>query len=162
MLAAEQAMPLALERLKGELTKAGPIPEDAFFGVFPGVLVPLDYVTECGLMAWVRMATAWPSTSFPNQSIQPNNCAAPLALGLEMGVMRPAAVPEAFGKEVSLPSDVDQLSETLQMLADMRAMKRAIQSLDDQVDVVLLGGYTPLGPEGAAVGGIWTFSAGEI
>jgi hypothetical protein len=55
------------------------------------------------------------------------------------------------------PTAEQQFEATRLQMADMQAMRRAIQCCLAK-DKHVLGAYTPIGPDGNAVGGTWTVS----
>lgn len=124
----------------------------------PGETYALDYVTEDAGMAWVRLEAAWPSTNFPNPT-QAARCDAALAFSLEVGVAYCAPILQDDG---SPPDLAAQFEATRLQLAAMSSMRRAIRCCFpvSNLDVVL-SGYAPLGPDGAAVGGVWTLWVAE-
>jgi len=141
--------------LCNELADSG-LPAPCFCGVMPGASVALDYATNCGDncgMAWVRAVSVFPSTNFPSLDTGFTRCNYPLAFTAEVGVIRCMEVP-ADGEPPSLAS---LLASAQLQLADMAAMRRAIVCCSTSGDVVL-GAYTPTGPQGGVVGGSWLVS----
>jgi hypothetical protein len=77
--------------LSTELAAAG-LPDLCFIGVLPGQQVALDSCGGCGEsgkcgQAWVRLITAYPSTTFPGPAESPK-ISTLLAYSLEVAVMR--------------------------------------------------------------------------
>lgn len=119
--------------------------------LMPGSQVAINYALECDDgMAWVRLAGVAP----PEDAGQPT-CVSTLTMTVEMGIVRGAA----WGENGEPPPPVDQRGMTLQQIADMAAM---LQTLEDVVLPEDEGygspTYEPYGPEGNAVGGVWTFT----
>lgn len=135
--------------------------ETCFLGVLHGQAAPWDYGLE-GLMVWVRLAGAYPSTTFP----APDNdlgCPKPLAFDVEVGALRCAPTPnEVTG---TLPGEAEQEEVAAEATSDMIALYRAIacclDSHQHRFQDVALGSYTPLGPLGGVTGGAWTFTISE-
>lgn len=130
---------------------------------YPGTGVPIDYAggEECGGMAWVRHVTSSPSVRFPNADVSVDNCYSTLAHVLEVGLMRPAPIPEGDLNNIELPDSMEHLNTALDLADDVLVMQRAIARAAKSIDFVILGSYTPLGPDGGAVGGMWTLTVGE-
>lgn len=122
-------------------------------GFYPGALPTWDYCGECSGdtcgMAYVRMVNSFASTNFPNADITVG-CAAPLALELQIGALRCIPVADEQG---TLPNEATMWEASLGIVADMSALYLAICNCPDVE--VLLGEYTPLGPEGGCAGGEW-------
>lgn len=151
--------------LCAELESSG-LPSTCFCGVFPGAAAPFDYCGPgcsgggCG-QAWTRLSQASPSSSFPASDIfRIGNCASPLAFEAEIGIARCAPMPDERG---NLPSLSNQLDASRLQVADMQAMRRAVQccAKASRKDM-MLGSYIPFGPEGGCVGGIWTVAISEL
>ena len=140
------------------------LPEPCFCGLVPGEAPAVEYVTDClddddnGLcgMAWVRLSAVAPITGIGIPSITVGNCSKSLGFDAEVGIMRCAPTGDSDG---SPPPAADLLTSADLQIADMMAMYQAIaccQALDEFV----IETYTPIGPEGGAVGGFWTVTAG--
>lgn len=125
----------------------------------PGETIATDYVSEDAGMAWVRLQSAWPSTSFPNPSGSAT-CTAPIAYGLELGLAYCAPTLEDDGAP---PGFSAQFDATRVQLAAMAAIRRAIICCFPTARAadVVLGLYVPMGPEGGVVGGSWAISVAE-
>ena len=136
------------------LQERGLMNEDGCFcGVLPGDNVAWDYGNG---MAWVRLVDAYPSTTFPAPNTTPRgSCAAMLVGTLEVGLLQCAPTLRADG---SLPTQAEQFEATRLQLAGMRAMHQAIACCD--INLIVLGNYTPQGPQGVMVGGTWQINVG--
>lgn len=136
-----------------ELTNSELLPDDCFCGILPGSQVAWDYKNG---MAWVRLVNAFPSTTFPvqEQTLR-GSCQAPIAAELEVAVLNCAPMMTSQGAP---PTQEQQLEASRLQIATMAAVRRAIVCCD--VGTLLLGAYTPLGPEGL-VGGAWQVWVGE-
>jgi hypothetical protein len=160
---AGRLMETALAALKLELADSG---DDGLCAkaIYPGVAVPSDYAAndECeGGMAWVRLISAAPTMAFPAQDMTADSCAATLAYSVEMGIIRPAPIPESFQKDMDLPDDEEHIEAAHRQFNDMHLMHRALKRIRRSVDQMVFGSYTPVGPEGGVVGGSWDFTFGE-
>jgi len=153
-----------LEELSAGLEDAGLLESMCTVTIFPGIAVPIDYVGSsdtCGSMAWVRHVSTNPTIQFPSADLSIDNCASTLAHIIEVGLIRPSPIPESDGRHVDLPDDLTHMNASLQLADDMMLMKDAIARAAKVIDFVILGSYTPVGPEGGAVGGIWSLTAGD-
>jgi hypothetical protein len=116
---------------------------------------------DCGV-AWVRLVSGFPSTSFPlpNQ-VASTSCASPLAYQVELGVARCA--PVATGREL-FPDKQATFDAARLYMGDMRAMKRALlcclpaeqKQAGGPAIVVQAGTWTPLDNAGGRSGGLWS------
>lgn len=151
----------ALDALNEELLADGTREGLCEMALLHGDAVLLDYGMEsCGGMGWVRLVSANPTTNFP-QPAQAGSCTSDLAFPMEMGIIRPAPMPETFQKKVTLPSADAQGAATSLALDDMAAMRRALMVMQQDMEQFQLGTYSPMGPEGGTQGGLWTFTVGE-
>lgn len=136
------------------LQARGLMQEDGCFcGMVPGDNVAWDYPNG---MAWVRLVDVYPSTTFPAQDATlRGSCSATLAATLEVGLLQCAPSLNSIG---AAPTDLQQFEATRLQLAGMRAMHQAITCCD--IDLMVLGNYTPQGPQGIMVGGTWQVNVG--
>lgn len=145
-----------------ELREAGLDEDLCANAIYPGESVPGDYgVESCGGMAWVRLASANPTATFPAPVATPDNCNYTLAFPLEMGVMRPSPIPDGTLNEVELPGDEAHNEAAHKQFADLHAMHRAIKRAQEDIEMLVIGTYTPVGPVGGIVGGTWTLTVGN-
>jgi hypothetical protein len=138
------------------------LPEPCSCGPLIGDLV-LDYCGECadgkcGGQAWVRLVDAFPSNDFPNPLAAIQNCNAPLAYTLEVGIVRCKPTGKASGVRGFVPPSMEQNVEALRLqLADMAAMRRAIQCCFGDTDVsYIMNAYTPSPVDGDCLGGAFS------
>lgn len=103
-------------------------------------------------IAWVGLSSIFPSKSFPSPDTSTTNCPAPLAAIITVGVLRCYAV-KAAGE-----SPQEMLLYMDKQMADMAAMRRAIVCCNGDFEDIVLGQYTPLGPQGGVYGGTWSLS----
>ena len=112
-------------------------------------------VGERGSMAWVRLGAVTPATAAQGQGTR---CSTRLLVTVEAGFLTCYPVPDD-GSCVE-PAEQALLSATVN--AAMLALLKAIICCDWHVgatakpDVNLIG-WTPNGPQGAVIGGVWTF-----
>lgn len=143
------------------------LPPLCFCGVLPGQLVSLDYCQGdctggCSGQGWTRMTTVTqagyeggPNTAFRHAD-QIDHCAVLLDTVIEMGIVRCFA---SAGDEGEPPTPSAYLEAVSLQMADMAAMQRAITCCLREATTrrVTLGPYTPIGPEGMCIGGLWQF-----
>lgn len=137
------------------LRDEGLLPGDCFCGIVPGAEASHDYPNG---MAWVRLATANPSTEFPSAAVFRNGCGAPLAFGVEVGAIN--CVPGLTASGTFPTKEALEEAARLQVTT-MMSMRRVITCCLPSVLEVVLETYTPYGPNGALVGGTWTASISE-
>lgn len=136
------------------------LPACCFCGLMPGELVPFDYIDTCdddlcGL-AWVRLLTVQPTTGIGVISETVNNCDAELGFQVEVGIVRCFTAGDTTGNP---PTAAENLAATQLQIADMECMRRALSCCD--IGDIILDNYTPIGPDGMALGGVWVATLGE-
>lgn len=134
------------------LTERGLMPGDCFCGILPGEQATWDYSDG---LAYVRLVDAYPSTVFPTANATPSvSCSAMLVATLEVGLLQCLPI-NADGR----PLTQEQSTEVARLqIAGMRALQQAIACCD--LPLVVLGSYTPQGPQGGLVGGFWQINVG--
>lgn len=136
------------------------LPEPCFCGVVPGDQIALEYAGDCDPlcgMAWVRLGGLYAASTVGVASTLPGNCGTQSGVDIELGVVRCVSVGSDDG---SPPTPEELFASTELQMADAIAMQRAIvccPALD--TSSVIVGIYTPVGPEGGVVGGTITVSA---
>lgn len=158
-----ETMGKVLDALLEELRRDGTDKDLCSKTIMPGDVTIADYGAEsCGGMAWLRLINANTTVSFPTSDVTVNNCTHLLAFNAELGVLRPAKLPDNNGvNEFDLPSDTEQWDEADLQLKDMAAMHRALKKVGQEMDDFIIRAYAPNGPDGGVVGGIWSFVFGE-
>jgi hypothetical protein len=138
------------------------LPEPCSCGPIIGELV-LEYCGacadgKCGGQAWVRLVSVFPSVEFPAPLLATNNCAAPLAFQLEVGIVRCKPLGSTSGVRGFVPPNLEQTVEALRLqTADIAAMRRAVQCCFGNTDQdYILGQYQPVTPDGSCLGGAFT------
>lgn len=117
----------------------------------PGDNVALDYAGDCDDacgMAWVRLATSYPSTIIGQPAENPGNCSAAIGFEVEIGIIRCLSV----GDGDTPPDLADLTAAAVLQQADLLAMWRAVACCRNSRDW-LIGSYVPYGPTGGLVGG---------
>lgn len=131
------------------------LPEPCFCGVVPGAIVAPEYSncsTKCG-MVWVRMVSAYPSTILGAADVSDRNCSKTPGLDVEIGAVRCIPV----HSDGTPPTAAEMADVTALQIADMLSIRRALECCVGTRDLIL-GPYTPYGPEGVLVGGTWLIS----
>jgi len=164
VMSLREMLAVLLEELSAGLSDADMLDNMCVVTAFPGNAVPVDYVgsdENCGSMAWVRHISSYPSVRFPSSDVTLQSCHATLAHIIEVGIIRPTPIPESDGSTVELPDDLEHLNTAFDLADDMILMKDAVARAAKSIDFVILGSYTPQGPEGGAVGGTWQVTVGD-
>lgn len=127
----------------------------------PGMNVALDYALGgCSAggadgMAWVRLTSIYMTSNFPAQLQGTVRCDnAEVAFAFEMGIIRSMPLGDDEGNPPPLEM---MLAATERQVSEAMLIANAILCCYD-TDVAM-GTYTPIGPEGGAVGGRWTASS---
>ena len=145
---------LGLRDAIGPELAARSLPElcDALLGA--GAQVAFDTCsTDCGGMAWVRLADVFASENFPNLDITPVRGVQLMGQTFELGIVRGVDLPDDPREGMS--TDVLQAAAQVQM-ADMSAMLAVMCGYFGARGIpYIVGQYTPYGIEGGCVGGSW-------
>lgn len=148
-----------------ELRESGADRDLCANAIYPGQAVPGDYGIEteggCAGMAWVRLVSANPTTTFPAPATGVNNCTYTLAFPVEMAIMRASPIHTESLNDIDLPSDEEHIAAAHQQMDDLHLMHRAIKRASEDIEMLILGTYTPVGPTGGIVGGSWTLTVGN-
>lgn len=146
------------------LTEAGVRDQLCALSIYPGVGVPFDYAAdsdgECiGGMGWVRMFSGFPTANYPapENSLR-GSCTAPLGFMVEIGLVRPAGVMSEDLGGVTVPSPEEEFDLSMALIDDMMIMREAVLRTKAKYTDIILGAWSPTGPEGGAVGGTWTIT----
>lgn len=160
---ASQMLLILLDAFNEELIRDGSREELCALTIYPGNAIVIDYGAGegCGGMGWVRLVSSAPTVRFPNADLSVDNCTYSLAHVVEIGLMRPAPLPGEFAGEISLPDDEEHRAASVRQIDDMELMHRALKEARNDIPLTVIGGYTPLGPEGGAVGGTWSITVGD-
>lgn len=153
-------LPPLVDLLKDEIARAN-LPDLAKVMIAPGQDVVIADA-GCEPFGWVHLRTTFPSSTFPTPDYTlRGSCTSPLAGTVEVGVVRcaPAITEDRTGGLV-LPSAVEESEAAKVQLADMAAIRRAILRL--RVESRVLGPYTPFGPQGGVVGGLWSVTLSTV
>lgn len=147
-----------IDALAPELERRN-LPPTCFASVLPGALVALDHVNDaCGAMAWSRVGSVFPSTIFPVQDQTPHRWGITGAMTYELGIIRGMELPDSG----EAPTAEQQFETARLQMADMKAILVTICGYFSSVGVpFIVGSYVPVGPDGGAVGGAWTVTAGK-
>lgn len=137
--------------LCAELTVANEeadIPKVCLCTVLPGSAVAFDYCSEGG-MAYSRLVGITPVPTTVGR------CATEFDVTVEVAILRCAPMPDDDG---NLPSDAEQLAASMLQNFDMGILHKVLTccSVPRSFDFQLLGPFTPVGPEGGCLGGVWS------
>lgn len=134
--------------------------DPCMIALLPGADVPFDYCENdggCGEggMAWVRLVTITPLLNPDGTSS--GTCTTGMDMAFEMGMLMGAPPVREVGDQIILPSSDENTIASIRQYEQMDAMYEALTC------TALSGGftpsvtnYTPIGPQGGCVGGIWT------
>jgi hypothetical protein len=149
-----------LESLTAQIRAKGREDDYCSITIQPGAAVAVDFGPEAGCegMAWVRLVATNPTVSFPNADVGMNNCGYSLAYTVELVMLGPAPVMTDSLNKFVLPTDVEQFEAAMRQAEEMQMMYDAIRAAD--LPQLVLGDYTPQGPEGGVLGGTWTLQVG--
>ena len=142
------------ECLCAELTKSG-LDASCECALVHGAAVSVAPPAVGRGYAWVGLDSIVPSKTFPVQDSTASNCPSPLVANVTVGILRCYAV------KVNGESSEQMLLYMDKQMADMAAMRRAILCCAALTDDVMLGSYTPIGPEGGVYGGSWSVYLGQ-
>lgn len=128
-----------------------------FCGMKAGTAASLDFIGNASCldkgrdgMGWVSVETAFPTQNFPSPILTPH-CGDYLTVNCVMGIVRTYPV-----NENGEPLDVKtELAVASRQVTEMLVMQKAITCCG--VEVAGLN-YTPIGPVGQAIGGMWRFA----
>jgi len=120
-----------------------------FCGILPGEQVPFDY--SDGGMAWVRTALIAP---MPVLDAGGRACGVEYDVTVSLGVLRCAPMLSDSGE---FPTVEEQFEAFRQQTVDMGIIHKVIACCKTGIGSnAAIGEYTPVGPEGGALGGAWT------
>lgn len=130
--------------------------------VYPGDAIPVDFGSEsCGGITYVQLVSSAPTATFPTPTATLDNCTHTLVHSIQMGIWRPAEMPREVRGRIVLPSRDQVRKETELQMDDMDAVYQAILASRADIELLVLGQYTPQGPTGGALGGNWTLEVGN-
>lgn len=140
----------------GQAVTDADLPPLCSLAVQPGNALALDFV-ECGDdgsngMGWVMLQSAFPSNRLPQPVAGVITCSTDTALTAQVGIVRNMPIPDD-GEPLD---DATYLALAEAQMTEMEVMRAAIVCYYGKDRDVVLGAYTPTGPQGGAVGGYWT------
>lgn len=144
-----------------EVKKRG-LPEISVATLQPGISTVVDYTgngDNCAEVI-VNLTNAVPMSNFPVVDTQ-GTCATELGFQIEVAIFRCAPMMRGSQNNPIPPAPEEQLEATRLHLADMQAARAAIRCAMGETDRnYVLGAFTPYGPSGGVVGGIWVLTFG--
>jgi len=134
-------------------------PELCFCGIMPGDGFVAEYAGDCNDRcgaAYVRLTQAYPSVTAGQPDVTRNNCGASLGIDIEIGIIRCAPMPNSRGEA---PPPAEVLAAARQQSKDILTMRKAVLCCNElKAHDYIMGTYTPVGPQGDALGGFWTLA----
>ena len=129
------------------------MPDPCFCGVLPGDEAPLVYCNACqGGQAWTRLI----GVGEPNadRSVPTNMCSGIIVVQVEMGMVSGFMPVTEDGEPVDFSV---QLAATSRQLEEMDTMYHVLTCCDlSMKEKVSAVAYSPIGPDGTCLGGVWT------
>lgn len=118
----------------------------------------LDESDGCCGQLWTRLVTLYPSRAFPEADPVPSPDVLSWAVTIEVGLARPAPVIAEVDGSAVIPSAAQEQDAAAVALVDAAVLREALlgRYADAEDVAVLLGAYTPFGPDGGIVGGSFT------
>jgi hypothetical protein len=162
---AREAALLLLEQLTSEI-RAEDWKDPCIITVMPGSAVAFDYCNQCDQgMAWTRVAEVVPVVS-AQQTTPGVSCASAWEATVELGMIRGAKLPaeSPLGDDWVLPDAVEQWMMADQQFEEMGVMYRAVCNVEFEkaTGPATATSYSPVGPEGGCIGGVWLVTVGLI
>ena len=155
--------------LEAELRKSG-LPPLCVCAPVPGPIAVMDRCGQCadtegcGGQGWVRFVTEFPSKLFPQPDEGSGSCDSPMAYTLEVGIARcqPVGTTSAIGG-FAAPTTEELVLATRQQMADLAAIKRAVNCCVSTLDVsYLLGAAIPMQATGDCGGIVWNVTIWSV
>lgn len=141
--------------LCAKLNEEGQTPT-CFCGVVAGAQSVNDTWTECDNRdgrAWVRLAASYPAEVAGEQATRKQNLKLGLGIDIELGIERTIV----WDPDDGTISEAQHLEMVTQEVLDMKAIFQAVGCCEgfkaQDVDVVV-GQWSPLGPQGLVYGGL--------
>jgi hypothetical protein len=137
-------------------------PNVCWCGVVPGSGgPPVDLVGEgkdgsCGV-GYVQLGLAYPSDQVGVQAVVPGSEPTGTGLDVNVGILR------TMDLDGEIPEEAVLLEALERQVADIELIRKAILCCDAvSARDMILGIYTPHGPDGGVVGGYWTVHIGIL
>ena len=153
-----EAVLATYDALPEESTIQGPCAAGIVAGAAAALDRGLDCADGCLGMLWVRLVNVFPSRQFPAADVTPAPGPLSWAVIVEVGVVRPAPVMEDAAGELIIPSMEEEQAAAALAVTDAAILRSALltQYADAEDVSIVLGVWTPLGPDGGVVGGAVT------
>ena len=118
----------------------------------------------CRGQGWTRWVTEFPSTDFPEPDRTGDECCAPMAYQLEVGIARcvPMGTSNAIGG-ITPPTPQEMVEVTRQQMADKAAVARAINRyLGERELSFFLSNAIPMQATGGCIGLVWNVTVWSV
>ena len=121
----------------------------------------LDEGNSCCGQLWARLVDLYPSSAFPQPDAGPHREDLSWAVTVEVGIVRPAPVVQDHAGQAVIPTAAEEQNAAAVALVDGAVLREALLNryrlhIGDEDVAVVLGVYTPFGPDGGVVGGVLT------
>lgn len=135
----------------------GPCAAGAVAGASAAVDRGIDTASGCCGQLWVRLVNLYPSRNFPEQDPGPARGFLSWAVVVEVGIARPAPIVRDVDGTAILPSMAEEQAAADRLLIDSAVLRHALLAAYGKArDVgIVLGAWSPFGPDGGIVGGAY-------
>lgn len=121
----------------------------------------LDEGEDCCGQLWVRLVNLYPSSAFPEPDGGVHREHLSWAVVIELGLVRPAPIVREVNGQAVLPTATEEQDAAAVALVDGAVLREALlnryrEHIGDEDVAVVLGAFTPFGPDGGVVGGVLT------
>lgn len=121
----------------------------------------LDEGPDCGGQLWARLVNLYPSSAFPEPDGGVHREDLSWAVVVELGLVRPAPIIREEAGTAIIPTAAEEQDAAAVALVDAAVLREALlnryrQHIGDEDVAVILGTFSPFGPDGGVVGGVIT------
>lgn len=118
----------------------------------------LDEGDSCCGQLWTRLVSSYPSQNFPEADGLPHAEELSWAVSVEVGLVRPAPIVREVAGEAVLPTAAEEQDAASVAVVDAAILREALLNRYAAVEdvAIVLGTFTPFGPDGGIVGGVIT------
>lgn len=142
----------------GDETVVPPCAVMVLSGAAPVVDRGLDEAGGCCGQLWTRLVDLYPSKTFPDPDVTPHGEELSWAVVLEVGLVRPAPIIREVGGSAVLPTPAEEQDAASVAVVDAAIIREALLNRYAGAEdvAIVLGAFTPFGPDGGVVGGTVT------